>query len=88
MKGFFRAVKAGVRGAMSVLGPGRFQAAGLPISCQHCKADVFERREAQLDTALLTSLDLDWMNRSGTALVCTNCGLIHWFAMEPDRIGP
>ena len=86
MSRFFDAVKAGVRGAMSTTGPGRYTAAGLPVSCQHCKADVFERREAQLNTAGMTFLDLDWMNQSGTALVCINCGLITWFAKDPDRV--
>jgi hypothetical protein len=86
MSRFFDAVKAGVHGAMSAMGPGRFMAAGLPVSCHHCKADLFEKREAQLNTAGMTLLDLDWMNPSGTALVCVNCGLITWFAKEPDRM--
>lgn len=86
MNKFLRAVKAGVHGAMSAMGPGRYQAAGLPLSCQHCRAEVFERREAQLNTAGMSFLDLDWMNRSGTALICTNCGLIHWFGKEPERV--
>jgi hypothetical protein len=86
MSRFFHAVRAGVRGAMSTVGPGRYVAAGLPVSCHHCKADVFEKREAQLNTAGMTFLDLDWTNRSGTALVCVECGLIAWFAKEPDRV--
>ena len=86
MSGFFEAVKAGVKGAMSATGPGRFSAGGLAVSCTHCKRDEFERQEAQLNTAGMTLLNLDWANRSGTALVCTNCGLIQWFATEPERI--
>lgn len=81
----FKAIKAGVRGAVSATGPGRFRAAGLPISCQHCRADIFEKREAQLNSAGMTLLDLDWMNRSGTALICTNCGLIQWFGRTSQR---
>ena len=71
---------------MSAMGPARFAAGGLAISCTHCKKGEFEKREAQLNTAGMTFLDLDWMNRSGTALVCTNCGLIQWFAIEPERL--
>ena len=86
MNKFFKAVKAGVRGALSASGPSRFRAAGLPVSCQHCKADTFQRREAQLNTAMLSAMDMDWMNRSGSALVCTNCGLIRWFLKEPQQV--
>jgi hypothetical protein len=71
---------------MSAMGPGRFIAGGSTVSCTHCKQNEFEKREAQLNTAGMTFLDLDWMNRSGTALVCTNCGLIQWFAIEPERL--
>lgn len=86
MSNFLDAVKAGVRGAMSYTGPARFQAAGIAVVCTHCRGEEFERREAQLNTAGMTFLDLDWMNRSGTALVCTNCGLIQWFGKTPDRV--
>lgn len=86
MSRFFEAVRAGVRGAMSAMGPGRFSAGGVVVACTHCKQNEFEKREAQLNTAGMTFLDLDWMNRSGTALVCTNCGLIQWFAIEPERL--
>ena len=86
MSRFFSAVKAGVQGAMSTVGPGRFSAGGRAITCTHCTETEFVKREAQLNTAGMTFLDLDWMNRSGTALVCTNCGLIQWFAKEPERI--
>ena len=83
---FFRAVKAGVRGAATVGDPARFQAAGIALRCQHCRGDVFKRRSALLNTSLMSAMDLDWLNRSGAALVCVNCGLIHWFLKEPERV--
>lgn len=86
MSRFFKAVKAGVRGALSLSGPSRFRAAGLPLTCQHCQTDTFRRRDAQLNTAGASAMDLDWLNRTGTALVCTNCGLIHWFIKDPERV--
>jgi uncharacterized protein len=86
MSRFFRAVKAGLQGARSHFGPGRFAAAGVQVRCNHCKGEVFESQEAQMNTAGMTLLKLDWMNRSGTALVCTGCGLIQWFAGAPQRI--
>ena len=86
MNRFFKAMKAGVQGAMSAMGPGQFAAGGVMVRCTHCQETEFERREAQLNTAGMTFLDLDWMNRGGTALVCTNCGLIQWFGKDPERL--
>jgi uncharacterized protein len=81
----FRAVKAGIQGVRSAMGPGRYVAAEVP-GAWHCRGEVFERGEVQMNTAGMTLLNLDWMNRSGAALICVRCGLIHWFTKEPDRV--
>ena len=86
MSRFFDAVKAGIRGAMSQLGAGRFRAAGRTIACLHRGGDVFQRHEAQMNTAAASAVGLDWLNRSGVALVCAACGLIQWFGKDPERI--
>jgi uncharacterized protein len=86
MSKFFRAVKAGIRGARSALGPGRYQAAGAQVVCSHCRGEVFQAQEAQMNTAGMTAANLDAFNRSGTALICSRCGLIQWFAKAPDRV--
>lgn len=86
MSKFFNAVKAGVQGALSATDPARFRAAALAVTCQHCKSDTFQKREAQLNTAGASAVGLDWLNRSGAALACTNCGLVHWFLKEPERV--
>lgn len=83
---FFDAVKAGVRGAMSEMGPGQFRAAGRPIACPHCGADRFQKREAQFNTAGASAAGLDWLNASGVALVCESCSLVQWFARGPERV--
>jgi hypothetical protein len=41
--------------------------------------------EAQLNTALATLIELDWLNNSAIILNCTACGQIQWFAVEPTR---
>jgi hypothetical protein len=41
---------------------------------------------AQLNTAGMTLLNLDWANRSATILACERCGRIEWFLQPPDRI--
>lgn len=52
---------------------------GQVLKCQICGHDEFHRREAQLNTAGMTFLNLDWANPSATCFVCETCGHIHWF---------
>lgn len=49
------------------------------MRCHHCGGGDFDRREAQLNTAGMTFLNLDWANRSAACFVCRACGFIHWF---------
>ena len=85
MKRFVGAVKAGLKGAARAMGPGPYSAAGVKIVCPHCKNETFNRQEALLNTRGLTLVELDWLNKSATALLCTNCSLIQWFGKEPER---
>jgi len=79
-----KAVKAGVRGALSGKQPSRFTAADIVVSCPHCKSDQFVVQEAQLSTAWAAFLNVDWADRTGWALACARCGLIQWFARKPE----
>jgi hypothetical protein len=85
MKRFIGAMKAGLKGAAEAMGPGSYSAAGIKITCPHCKNDTFERQEALLNTRGSTLVNLDWLDKSGTALICTRCSLIQWFGEEPGR---
>jgi len=53
--------------------------AGTKLECVICGNDHFWKRDAQLNTAGLTFLDLDWANASALCVVCDNCGYVHWF---------
>lgn len=53
--------------------------AGRAITCSHCGNNRFWTREAQLNTAGLSFLDLDFLNKSAEVYVCTNCGHLEWF---------
>jgi len=64
----------------------RYSAAGQVIVCPHCRNDRFDRGEAQLNTAGMTFLELDWANRSATILHCTKCGHIVWFSSEVTEV--
>jgi hypothetical protein len=52
---------------------------GHVLKCAVCGHDEFHRREAQLNTAAATFLNLDWANPSAICFVCETCGHIHWF---------
>jgi uncharacterized protein len=80
-----RALKAGIRAALSGPDGSRFEAAGRVVRCSHCGGEEFRSREAQLNTSGMTLLDVDWLNTSGTALVCMRCSLIQWFVKTPDQ---
>lgn len=66
--------------------PGRFEAGGRLVACGHCQGEVFHSREVLLNTRGLTFFNLDWLNRSATALVCAGCGLLQVFADPPTAV--
>ena len=68
-------------------GPGEFSVLGRPVQCRHCGGSQFKVGEAQLNTVLTTLLNLDWIDRSVTILICSNCSHIQWFGERPLRIG-
>lgn len=41
--------------------PGCYSMEGRPVLCPHCSGDQFKAGEAQLNTALATLLELDWI---------------------------
>ena len=53
------------------------------IECNHCKKTKFIKGSVMLNTAKMTFLGLDWLNRTAVTLMCDNCGLIHWFGKAP-----
>lgn len=57
----------------------QYEVAGKQLKCPHCNETNFKRSEAQLNTAMLTLFDLDFLNESADTFFCTNCGRIEWF---------
>ena len=86
MENTMRGLKAGIKGFVGALGPGHYQAGGREVACAHCEGKTFLEHEALLNTTGATFLNLDWLNKSGTALICENCGLIQWFGKKPEKI--
>lgn len=52
---------------------------GKPLVCSHCGGDHFLQSYAQLNTAFMTFLNLDWANAQVSIYECTRCGHIEWF---------
>ena len=53
---------------------------GKPFVCPVCSNSRFYRGKAQLNTAALSFLNLDWANKSATYIACSDCGHINWFS--------
>ncbi len=53
--------------------------AGKLLTCAHCGEKRFWTRHAQLNTAVLSFFDLDFLNRTADVYVCDRCGHVEWF---------
>lgn len=87
MKRFFSAVAAGAKAFGSGSDGDTFEVAGKPVRCPHCGGDRFIEGRAQLNTAGLSFLNLDWANRSAATLACVGCGRLEWFLADPEERG-
>ena len=79
------AAKADFRERASWPGGEQFVAAERPVRCPQCGGDRFDTREALLNSTALTAIGLDWLDRSATAMICTQCTHISFFAKRPAR---
>ncbi|WP_162231671.1 hypothetical protein [Allosalinactinospora lopnorensis] len=43
------------------------------------RARQFEQYKWKLNTAGMSFMNLDWLNREATCYVCSGCRHIHWF---------
>lgn len=75
--GFFSSFKDAVNGDED--DGGAYGVAGKQVVCPHCGSRAFDRSQAQLNTAGMTLLGIDWANRSADTLICRTCGRIEWF---------
>lgn len=84
---FFTAAKRGFQAMGEAPEGERYAVAGKTVACPHCSHDRFVEGHAQLNTAGLTFLNLDWANRSAATLTCTSCGRIEWYLADPEEVG-
>jgi uncharacterized protein len=85
MARFFRALGRAVQAMGESPSGERYTVAGKGVICGHCESDRFVEGRAQLNTAGMTFLNLDWANRAAATLACTACGHIHWFLADPEE---
>ena len=81
-----KSIKRIARKLLSSAEPCQYFAGGRKIVCPHCGGDIFDKGEAQLNTATMTFFNLDWANKSATTLVCIQCSRIQWFMEEPKQL--
>jgi hypothetical protein len=62
------------------------QRAGHWLKCPVCGGYKFWHREAQLNTRLMTLIDLDWTNPRGDCYICDRCRHIMWFYGEDETL--
>ena len=86
MGNFWKALKNGVKAAANSSGPGPYAIEDIVVSCTHCENQEFAEGSAQLNTAGMTFIGMDWANKSAHTLMCTHCGHIEWFMQRPTRL--
>jgi len=86
MSNFMGRLKRATKAAFEGGGATQYAQKGQKIACPQCGNDRFEEGSAQLNTAGMTALNLDWANRSATLLVCSQCSRIDWYMDRPERI--
>ena len=59
-----------------------FEVAGKQLICSHCGGQNFTRGTAQLNTAGMSFLGIDWLNQSADTFLCNGCGKIEWFLLD------
>jgi hypothetical protein len=80
------ALSAAVKGFHDAFAPCGYTAGGKRVRCFHCDGEVFTEHEALLNTTGATAVGLDWLDKSGTALMCANCGFLLWFGKKVERL--
>lgn len=59
--------------------PQAIEIQGQDLRCPFCSNTLFWTRRAQLNTQMATFFNLDWINKSATCFICSNCTHISWF---------
>jgi uncharacterized protein len=83
---FFKALRIAAKATIDSFGPGQFTVETKKVTCTHCGHQEFVEGSAQLNTAGMTFIGLDWANKSAYTLLCTKCSHIEWFMQNPEKL--
>lgn len=83
---YLKKLGKGLRGAINAVQSDEYEVNGIKIVCTVCGNAHFEPGEAQLNTAGLTFLNLDWANNSASTLMCKRCTHIMWFGKRVKKV--
>jgi uncharacterized protein len=86
MSNFWTALSRGVKAAAGTFAPGEYAVEGKRVTCPHCGNQLFAEGSAQLHTAGMTFIGLEWAQQSAFTLLCSKCGRIEWFMQKPERL--
>ena len=85
MSSFWTALSRAAKAATGTFGPGEYSVEGKKVTCPHCGNQTFAEGTAQLHTAGMTFIGLEWAQASAYTLLCSKCGRIEWFMQKPER---
>lgn len=57
----------------------RYELNNKVLKCHHCENDTFFTRTEQLHTPRSTLFNMEWMDKTASCFICSECGYIHWF---------
>jgi hypothetical protein len=82
---FLRALRAGVSAAIGNDGAKRYRAGGRSLACSACGGQTFARGTAQLQSAGMSFIGLEWTQKEATTLACATCSRVEFFLDAPDE---
>lgn len=85
MSSFWTALSRAATAATGALDPAEYFVEGKKVTCPHCGNQTFAIGSAQLHTAGMTFIGLEWAQQSAYTLLCSKCGRIEWFMQKPDQ---
>lgn len=86
MAGIFESIRKGMKSMSTSKEPKRYEVKGKEVVCPHCSDIRFYSGSAQLNTAGMSLMNLDWANKSAATLTCSHCGYILWFMFDVCEI--
>ncbi|MDP4944636.1 MAG: hypothetical protein NWQ48_03900 [Alishewanella sp.] len=79
-------IQSGIDYLIMKNGPHRSEINEHRITCNQCKNEFFHEGQAQLNTAGMSFVGLDWANKTATTLACLDCGHIMWFVKTLQKV--